>query len=410
VGIGLMDFSLAPEIEHLRLAVRAFIETEAMPLEDERANYDEFENIRLDVLETLRGKAKARGLWAPQMPKARGGLGLPVVGWAAVYEEANRSIFGPVAFNCAAPDDGNMSLLNGVLASDAMKDKWLQPIIDGRVRSAFAMTEPAPGSGSDPGGMMLTRAERKGDRYVVHGRKWFISGAALASHFILVARTSNDERRGLSAFLFHKDDPGFKLVRRIDILGPQEHGGVCELEFNGLEIPAENRLLEEGDGLKITQIRLGPARLTHCMRWLGLAKRCLEEAQRYVSERKAFGKKLAEKESVQLMLSDVARDIHIGRLLTMQAAWLMDQGGKAQKEVSMAKIHVADTLHKAADTSLQLLGAKGYSKDTVVEWIYRYARAARLVDGASEVHGMVLARHYAKLGNDFWGWGPEQQP
>ena len=405
-----MDFSLSPELERIRLKTREFVETEAMPLEADRCNYDEFENIRLDVLETLREKAKARGLWAPQMPKARGGLGLPLVGWAAVYEEANRSIFGPVALNCAAPDDGNMSLLNRVLASDAMKDEWLQPIIDGRVRSSFAMTEPAPGSGSDPGGMMLTRAERKGERYVVNGRKWFISGAAAAGHFILVARTSGDERRGLSAFLFHKDDPGFRIVRRIDILGPQEHGGVCELEFNDLEIPVEHRLLDEGDGLKITQIRLGPARLTHCMRWLGLAKRCLEEAQRYVGERTAFGMRLADRESVQLMLSSAARDIHIGRLLTMQAAWLIDEGGKAQKEVSMAKIHVADALHKASDTALQLLGAKGYSKDTVVEWIYRYARAARLVDGASEVHGMVLARHYAKLGNEFWSWGPEQKP
>jgi acyl-CoA dehydrogenase len=405
-----MDFSLPPEFERIRLKTREFIEREVMQLEADRRNYDEFENIRLDVLDAVRAKAKAEGLWAPQMPKARGGLGLPLVGWAAVYEEANRSIFGPVALNCAAPDDGNMSLLNRVLPSEAMKDRWLQPIIDGTVRSAFAMTEPAPGSGSDPGGMMLTRAERSGERYIVNGRKWFISGAALASHFILVARTSDDARRGLSAFLFHRDDPGFSIVRRIDILGPEEHGGVCELAFKDLEIPVGNRLLEEGDGLKITQIRLGPARLTHCMRWLGLAKRCLEEAQRYVRERSAFGARLAERESVQLMLSDAARDIHTGRLLTMHAAWLIDQGAKAQKEVSMAKIHVADTLHKASDTALQLLGAKGYSKDTVVEWIYRYARAARLVDGASEVHGMVLARHYAKLGNEFWSWGPEQKP
>jgi acyl-CoA dehydrogenase len=343
------------------------------------------------------------------MPKARGGLGLFPVGWAVMYEEANRSIFGPAALNCAAPDDGNMSLLNKVLP-DSMKDEWLQPIIDGRVRSAFAMTEPAPGSGSDPGGMMLTRAERRGGKYVVHGRKWFISGGALAAHFILVARTSDDQRRGLSAFLYHRDEPGWRIVRRIEIMGPQEHGGVCELEFNGLEIPIEQRLLNEGDGLKITQMRLGPARLTHCMRWLGLAKRCLEEAHAYVNDRKAFGARLADRESVQLMMADVARDIHTGRLLTMHAAWLIEQGGHAQKEVSMAKIHVAEALHKASDTALQLLGAKGYSKDTVVEWIYRYARAARLVDGASEVHGMVLARHYAKLGNEFWRWGSEQKP
>ncbi|MGE0210867.1 MAG: acyl-CoA dehydrogenase family protein [Parvibaculaceae bacterium] len=400
-----MDFSLPPEIERLRLRVRDFVASEVMPLETDPRSYDEYENIDLTLLDRMRRKARDAGLWAPQMPKARGGLELPLVGWAAFYEEANRSIFGPVVLNCQAPDDGNMSVLNKILPSEKMKDRWLQPIIEGKVRSSFVMTEPHPGSGSDPGGMMLTRAERKGDRYVISGRKWFISGAAVASHFILVARTSDDPRKGLTGFLYHKDDPGWRIVRRIPNMGPEEHGGVCELEFDGLEIPLEHRLMEEGDGLKITQIRLGPARLTHCMRWLGLSKRCMEIAGQYVSERHAFGSKLAERESVQMMLGRLAKDIEIGRLLTMQAAWKIDQGDKAQKEVSMAKIHVADTLNRAADTGVQLCGAKGYSKDTLLEWIYRYARCAKLVDGASEVHEMVLARHYQKLGNDFWRWG-----
>jgi acyl-CoA dehydrogenase len=400
-----MDFSLPPAIDELRLQLRDFVEREVMPLEADRANYDDWDNIRLDKLDDMRKRARAAGLWAPQMPKERGGLGLPLVGWAAFYEEANRSIFGPVIVNCQAPDDGNMSLLDKVLPSAEMKDIWLQPIIDGRVRSSFVMTEPHPGSGSDPGGMMLTRAERKGDRYIIHGHKWFISGAAVASHFILVARTSDDPRRGLSAFLYHKDDANWRIVRRIANMGPDEHGGVCELEFDGLEVPIEHRLLDEGDGLKITQIRLGPARLTHCMRWLGLAKRCMEIAAAYVAERQAFGAPLGSRESVRMMLGDTAKRIHIGRLLTMHAAWLIDQGERAQKEVSMAKIEVADILHRAADTAVQLTGARGYSKDTVLEWIYRYARCARLVDGASEVHQMVLARHYDRLGNDFWRWG-----
>ncbi|MFO0991010.1 MAG: acyl-CoA dehydrogenase family protein [Hyphomicrobiales bacterium] len=400
-----MDFTLPADIERLRLKVRDFVAAEVLPLETRPEIYDQYENIKLDVLDEMRAKARAAGLWAPQMPKERGGLGLPIVGWAAIYEEAQRSIFGPVIINCQAPDDGNMSVLNKVLKSDAEKDRWLQPIIDGKVRSAFVMTEPNPGSGSDPGGMMLTKAEKRGGKYVVHGRKWFISGAAVASHFILVARTSDDPRRGLSAFLYHKDDPGWRIVRRIAIMGPEEHGGVCELEFDGLEIPEEHRLLEEGDGLRLTQIRLGPARLTHCMRWLGLAKRSMEIAQAYVKERKAFGSTLAERESVQLMLGAVAKDIQIGRLLTMNAAWRLDQGDKAQSEVAMAKVHVADTLQKAVDTAIQLCGAKGYSKDTILEWIYRYARCARLVDGASEVHMMVLARAYAKKGDEFWKWG-----
>ena len=400
-----MDFTLPADIVDLCARLRSFVEREIMPLEQDRSTYDEYDNIRIDLCDEVRARARQAGLWAPQMPRERGGLGLAITGWAAFYEEANRSIFGPVCLNCQAPDDGNMNLLNKVLPDDRAKDRWLQPIIDGKVRSSFVMTEPSPGSGSDPGGMMLTRAERRSDRYVVTGRKWFISGAAVASHFILIARTSDDPRRGLSAFLYHRDDPGWRIMRRIANMGPEEHGGVCELEFDGLEIPLEHRLLEEGDGLRITQIRLGPARLTHCMRWLGLAKRCLEIAAAYVKERRAFGMRLAEHESVQMMLGEAAKNIHIGRLLTMHAAWCLDSGSHAQKEVSMAKLHMADTLIGAADVGLQLLGARGYSKDTPVEWIYRYARAAKLVDGASEVHRMLLFRAYDRQGDGFWRWG-----
>jgi acyl-CoA dehydrogenase len=401
-----MDFALSAEIEDIRKRTRAFVEEHVLPLEADRANYDDHENIRLDLLTRVRDKAKAQGLWAPQAPRDYGGMGLPIVGWAAMYEEANRSIFGPVTFNCAAPDDGNMNLL-ALVGSTAQKDKWLRPIVEGKVRSAFAMTEPAPGGGSDPG-MIRTRAERKGDRFVIHGHKWFITGAGVADHFILIARTSDDPRRGLTAFLFHREQPGFEIVRRIPIMGPEEHGGHCELVFDGLEVPDENVLMKLGDGLRVTQIRLGPARLTHCMRWLGLAKRCCEIAQAYVSEREGFGVKLADRESVQIKLGDIAYRIQIGRLLVMHAAWLLDQDDRARKEVSMAKVHVADTLHHAADVAIQLNGARGYSKDTVLEWIYRYARQARLVDGADEVHKMVLARHMREEGRDFWKWGKGQ--
>ena len=388
-----MDFTLPREIEDIRLRTRAFIEEHVLPLEADRRSYDDHENVRLDLLDQLREKAKAVGLWAPQAPKEYGGMALPVVGWAAMYEEANRSIFGPVCFNCAAPEDGNINVLARV-GTPAQKEQWLRPIVEGKVRSAFAMTEPAPGGGSDPG-MIRTRAERKGDRWVVRGHKWFITGAGVADYFILVARTSDDARRGLSGFLYHRNQPGWHIVRRIPIMGPEEHGGHCELVFDGLEIPDENVLMAVGDGLRLTQIRLGPARLTHSMRWLGLAKRCCEIAQAYVSERTGFGIKLGE----------VAHRIQVGRLLVMHAAWLIDAGDRAGKEVSMAKVHVADTLHHAADVAIQLNGARGYSKDTILEWIYRYARQARLVDGADEVHKMVLARFMKDEGRDFWRWG-----
>jgi acyl-CoA dehydrogenase len=397
-----MDFTLPPETDDIRRRVRAFVAEHVLPLESDPQNFADHENIPHERLEPARAKAKAAGLWAPQTPKELGGMGLPIVAWATVYEEAARSIFGPLAINCMAPDDGNMNLLSKV-GTPEQKEWFLKPIVEGKVRSSFAMTEPHPGSGSDPG-MMLTRAEKRNDRYIIRGRKWFITGADGASHFILMARTSDDPRRGLTAFLYHKDQPGWRIVRRIPIMGPEEHGGHCEIEYDGLEVPREDVLMEEGDGLRVTQIRLGPARLTHCMRWLGFAKRCVEIAQEYVGRREGFGMKLADRESIQIKLGDVAHQIEIGRLLTMKAAWVLDQGSRARKEVSMAKIQVADALHNAADTAIQLNGARGYSKDTILEWVYRYARSARLVDGASEVHKMVLARHLREQGRDFWSW------
>jgi len=396
-----MDFSLDSELAQLQRRTRAFVGDVIMPAEADRSSWDEHENIRLDRLATLQATAMTDGLWAPQTPRELGGMGLSRLAMAVMYREANRSIFGPVVFNAAAPDDGNMMLLAKV-GTPAQQDHWLRPIVEGRVRSAFAMTEPAPGGGSDPG-MIRTRAVRRGGRWVIEGRKWFITGTGVAQHFIVIARTSDDPRRGLTAFLFHRDQPGWKIVRRIPIMGPEEHGGHCELVFTGLEVEDENVLMGVGDGLKVTQIRLGPARLTHCMRWLGLATRCLEIAQPYVEERFAFGTRLADRESVQGKLGRLAMAIEIGRLLVFKAAWKLDQGDRARTEISMAKVHVADTLHLAADTAIQLQGARGYSKDTVAEWIYRYARQARLVDGASEVHEMVIAKAWRDQGLEFWG-------
>jgi acyl-CoA dehydrogenase len=397
-----MDLRLDPEDEAFRRRVAGLVQERIVPLESDRASYDAHENIAPDLLLRLRREVKAAGLWAPQMPRSLGGAGLTVVGMAACYEEMNRSIFGPVCFNCAAPDDGNMILLAKV-GTDAQKSRWLAPIVDGRVRSSFAMTEPAPGAGSDPS-MMQTTATRRGDRWVVHGRKWFITGAEIAQHFVLVAKTSDDARKGLTAFLYDRDQPGWRIVRRIPVMGPEEHGGHCEIEFDGLEIADEDRLLGVGDGLKVTQIRLGTARLTHCMRWLGLARRSLAIALDYVGERTSQGRVLAEREGVQWLLGEAALAVEIGRLLTMRAAMKLDAGQFARKEIAMAKIVVADTLHRAVDTAIQLCGARGYSKDTVLEWIYRYARQARLVDGASEVHKMVLARFLMDERDLFWRW------
>jgi acyl-CoA dehydrogenase len=397
-----MDYTISPRIEDFRARIARFVEDEILPVEANRGAWDAHGNIALDWLEPLREKARAEGLWCLQLKPETGGQGLGKVGMAVCYEEMNRSIFGPVVFNSAAPDDGNMMVLEQA-ATEAQKARWLAPIVAGQVRSSFVMTEPHPGGGSDPG-MMLTTAEKRGDRYVIRGRKWVITGAEDASHFILLARTSDDPRHGLTAFLHHRDEPGWRIERRIPIMGPEEHGGHCELVYEDMELPVDRVLLGEGKGLKLTQMRLGPARLTHCMRWLGLAKRCVEIAREYAHNRLGFGIRLSDRESIQIKLGDLAMGIEVGRLLVMKAAWELDRGSFARKEVSMAKIHVANLLHKAADTAIQINGARGYSTDTVLEWIYRYARQARLVDGADEVHQMVLNRHLAEQGRDFWRW------
>lgn len=398
-----MDFIISPAIEDLRRRIAAFVDTHLIPLESDPAAYDAHENIAAAPLAALREKARAQGLWCLQLKPENGGLGVGRMGMAVCYTEMNRSIFGPVVFNAAAPDDGNMMVLEQV-GTPEQKARWLAPIAAGAVRSAFAMTEPHPGGGSDPS-MILTRAEKQADgSYRIYGRKWFITGAEEAAHLIVIARTSDDPRTGLSAFAFHRDAPGWRIVRRIPIMGPEEHGGHCEIEFDGLTIPPEDVLLGEGKGLKVTQIRLGPARLTHCMRWLGLAIRSVAIARDYAAVRTGFGVRLADRESVQTMLGRVALEIEVSRLLTMKAAFELDRGGLARKEISMAKIRAANTLHLAVDTAIQINGARGYSKDTVLEWIYRYARQARLVDGADAVHEMVLNRFLEKEGDAFWNW------
>lgn len=402
-----MDFTISSKAEGYRAHIAQFVENHILPIEKRRECWDEHNNIKKEVLNPLREKARAEGLWCLQLQPESGGKGLSKVEMSVCYEEMNRSIFGPAVFNSAAPDDGNMMVLEKT-TTEAQKARWLLPIAAGEVSSSFAMTEPHPGGGSDPG-MMMTTAKKIGDKYILNGHKWFITGAADASHFIIIARTSDDTRRGLTAFLHHKDELGWKIERRIPIMGPEEHGGHCEIVYDGMELPADRILLGEGMGLKVTQMRLGPARLTHCMRWLGLAKRCTEIATNYAQNRHGFGIRLADRESIQIKLGDLAMQIEMGRLLVMKAAWALDQGSFARKEVSMAKIHVANLLHKAADVSIQINGARGYSTDTVLEWIYRYARQARLVDGADEVHQMVLNRHLNDEGTDFWKWQPTKE-
>ena len=240
-----MDFTISPALDTLRSRIGAFVERRLLPLEAEPSSFDAHENIALPLLEVLRAEARAEGLWCLQLRPETGGLGVGRVGMAVCYEAMNRSIFGPVVFNSAAPDDGNMMMLEAI-GTPYQKERWLQPIVQGQVRSAFAMTEPHPGGGSDPS-MIQTRADRQADgSYRITGRKWYITGAAEAAHFTLMAKTSDDPRKGLTAFQFHRDQPGWKILRRIPIMGPEEHGGHCELAFDGLVVQPEDVLLGRG--------------------------------------------------------------------------------------------------------------------------------------------------------------------
>ena len=401
-----MDFSLSPETADIQTRTRTFVAEHIIPLETDPSNYDEHENLCHPQLEALRARARAEGLWCPQVPTEIGGMGLPMVAQAVMYEEANFSIFGPAVFNCAAPDDGNMRVLNEI-GTEAQKETWLQPMVSEGKRGAIAMTERHPGGGSDPT-MIRTSAVRHGnDAWKINGSKWFITGAIWADFFIALVRTSDEPRRQLTAFIVPRNAEGLEVVRKVPIMGPEEHGGHCEVAFNDVVVRDDNRLLNVGQGMRVAQTRLVPARLTHCMRWLGLSRRCMDIAQAYIEERESFGVKLADRESVQMMMGEVARDIQIGRLMTMHAAWMIDQhGGRAaMKNVSMAKLFVAGLLHRAADTAIQLNGARGYSRETILEWIYRYARQARILDGADEVHKMIAAGAFRREGQDFWSWG-----
>ena len=398
-----MDFSLSPELRALRDKTRRFIAEQVIPLEGDprQSHHGPDEALRRELV----ARARAAGLLTPHASREMGGLGLSHVEKAVVFEDAGYSRLGPTALNIHAPDEGNIHLMEEV-ATPAQKERWLRPQVAGELRSCFAMTEPSPGAGADPS-MLQATAVRDGGDYVINGRKWFITGADGADYAIVMAPM---EDGSATMFLTDMDRPGIVLERNMDAMDACFTGGHGVLRLDNLRVPASDVLGEIGKGFRYAQVRLAPARLTHCMRWLGLARRAMAVAVDDVGARSSFGQKLADREGVQWLLGDAAMQIEIGRLLTMRAAARLDQGDFARKEISMAKIVVSETLHKVVDTALQLNGARGYSKDTPLEWIYRYARQARLVDGASEVHKMVLARYLMDQGDAFWHWDDADAP
>ena len=389
-----MDFSIPDKIQDLSRRVRQFVDTEVVPLE---AYLDQHEDgLTPELLNSTRAKAKQAGLWCPQLPPELGGLGLTLQEIVPVFEAAGRSLIGPLAFNCSAPDEGNMHLLH-LFANPEQSERYLKPLAAGEIRSAFAMTEPAPGAGSDPT-MLKTAATRDGDHWIINGHKWFTSGADGAAFLIIMAVTNPDvpTHKGATLFLAPIESPGIEIVRRVPIMGANDLGGHCEIKFHDLRLPDSAILGEAGQGFALTQKRLGPARLTHCMRWTGIAQRALEIATQYASEREAFGGPLTTHQSIQWMLADSATELHAGRLMIHHTAWMLAQGDDARQESSMCKVFVAESVNRILDRAIQICGAKGISRDLPLSTWFEAARAFRIYDGASEVHRMVIARQVIK--------------
>jgi acyl-CoA dehydrogenase len=383
------DFSLSPELAGLQARTRRFVNEVVIPAEARiTADLSTWSALRAE----LQAQARAAGLFLPQLRAEWGGLGLDWRACAVVFEEAGRSLLGPHALNCAAPDEGNMHLLEKI-ATPAQKQKYLRPLAAGEVRSCFSMTEPAPGAGADPS-LLLTRAERREGGWAINGRKWFISGAMGAAFTIAMARTSEagDGHSGATMFLVDAANPGYRIVRKIPTLDDVAFNSHCEVEFSDCFVTDEAVLGEVGKGFEYAQVRLGPARLTHCMRWLGAARRAMEYAIHYARHRDSFGRKLADQQGVQWPIADSEIEMHAARLMIWHAAWLLDQGGAARHETSMAKVFVAETVDRVIDRALQICGALGVSEDIPLAMLHRESRPFRIYDGPSEVHRMSIAR------------------
>ncbi|MFH8492513.1 acyl-CoA dehydrogenase family protein [Streptomyces coeruleorubidus] len=348
----------------------------------------------------LQEAARAAGVFAPHVGVEWGGLGLDLCGQAVVFEAAGYSLLGPLALNCAAPDEGNTHLLE-VVATEEQKERYLRPLAAGEVRSCFAMTEPAPGAGSDPRALATT-ATRTGDGWRLDGRKWFISGADGAGFAICMARTSGvpGDAGGATMFLVDADNPGMKVVRNIDTLDQGLFGGHSEVVFDSCEVGDGAVLGEVEQGFAYAQVRLGPARMTHCMRWLGVARRAQDIALERAVDRSAFGRPLAELGMVQQLLADSEIDIETSRAVLLRACWELDQGRSAAQHTSIAKTYVSEAVNRVVDRAVQVCGALGISGDAPLSRLYREVRPFRIYDGPSETHRWAIAKRAVRAARE----------
>jgi acyl-CoA dehydrogenase len=385
-----INLAYPTELTELAEKTAAFIREVVVP-EEER-----YGGVILEDGEVLRTRlqdaARAAGVFAPQVPQEYGGRHLDMTHRARIFEEAGWSLFGPLALNIAAPDEATLHLLE-VVATPVQKDRYLGPVALGHSRSCFAMTEPAPGAGSDPRAL-ATAAVKVSGGWRIDGRKWFITGADGADYAICMARTSGvpGDKGGATMFIVEASNPGMQVLRHVGTIDQSFLGGHCEVVFDGCVVPDSAILGEVGEGFRYAQVRLGPGRVTHCMRWLGLARRAQDIALAYANSREAFGRSLGQLGLAQGLLADSEIDIAASRALTLQACWDIDTDGPWSTSTSIAKTFTAEAVWRVVDRAVQVCGGLGVSDDILLSRFLREVRPFRIYDGPSEVHRWSIAR------------------
>jgi acyl-CoA dehydrogenase len=402
------DFSTEPEFEEKLVWMREFVREEVIPLEVLEADEQTFKRI----IRSLQDEVRKQGMFAAHLPPDLGGQGFGQVKLGLMHEIDGASPWAPLVFGNQAPDSGNSEVL-ALFGSPEQKERWLHPLLEGRIRSGFSMTEPMH-AGSDPVNMSTT-AVLEGDEWVINGHKWFTSNGLIADILILMAVTDPDappyERA--SMFVVPTDTPGVNRLRNVATMagGHERFGqGHSEIKYENVRIPSRYLIGRRGEGFKIAQMRLGPGRIHHCMRWLGQARRAFDMLCERALQREAFGAPLAAKQTVQNWIADSAAEMQAARLMTLHAAWVIDQHGApaARKEISLIKFYGARVLHDVIDRAIQLHGSLGYSSDLPLEEMYRHARAARLYDGPDEVHRQSVSRYILREYKKPEGWLPRE--
>lgn len=391
-----MDFTIPESVQRMVRAIRDFMQTEVYPLERDFLTTS-FREM-LPALEQTRQKARAMGLWAPHVPEKYGGQGLSLLEFAHVSEELGRSPLGHYLCNCQAPDVGNIEILMQY-GTDEQKGKYLAPLVQGEIRSCFAMTEPGyPGSNPT---WIGTTAVKDGDDYVINGQKWFTTaaeGAAFAVVMALTAPQAPERHRRASMIIVPTGTPGFRRVRNTAVMGPpgSDYASHGEIVFDNCRVPQASRLGPEGAGFVIAQERLGPGRIHHCMRWIGICERAFDLTCQWAATRRVSpDQTLGSQEIVQAWIAEGRAEINASRLMVLQTAWKIDREGPfaARDDISLIKFYVAGVLQRVLDRAIQAHGGMGLTDDLPLAYWYRHERAARIYDGPDEVHKIAVARH-----------------